>query len=214
MRSKLEDIASIELTENNGDTATVQTLGIRPIQETLRYRDLACAHDFSGKSLPRPDGKKSCSLVRTQHGTWELLALVSLGPGCRKVGFRIHVLAEQGLHSSVYFDIEDESIGVDRSQSTRFPDINICPERGAHTLFTTLDASGSKVQEKLSLHIFVDGNVVEIFANERFALATMVYPSSVEAKGIEVFAEGEAGSAIFEELFVWDGLNGSRHIVT
>ncbi len=48
-----------------------------------------------------------------------------------------------------------------------------------------LDAGGT-----LRLHIFLDGSIVEIFANDRACLTTRIYPSQPDSGGIELFARG------------------------
>jgi len=56
--------------------------------------------------------------------------------------------------------------------------------------------------ERLDLRVFVDGSVVEIFANERHCLTSRVYPTSEDATGIGVTAIG--GRAQLSKLDVWE----------
>ena len=106
---------------------------------------------------------------------------------------------------------------MDRSCSTAYIDVNLCLEQGYHALFTMIQDKGAR-QEPLVLTTFVDANVVEIYANDRFALATMVYPSThpAEALWVGAFSEGDVAStssAVFEDISIWAGLNGDRSIV-
>ena len=40
--------------------------------------------------------------------------------------------------------------------------------------------------ESLKLHIFLDYSVVEVFANDRVAMATRIYPTRSDSLGVEV----------------------------
>ncbi|WP_458204452.1 GH32 C-terminal domain-containing protein [Haladaptatus sp. NG-SE-30] len=54
----------------------------------------------------------------------------------------------------------------------------------------------------LSLRVFVDGSVIEVFANERQCLTSRVYPTLPESTGISFDAEG--GEAVVERLDIWE----------
>jgi beta-fructofuranosidase len=55
--------------------------------------------------------------------------------------------------------------------------------------------------ELVTLHIFVDRSVIEVFANERCAGAVRVYPSRPDSDGLHLFARG--GSARLVSLDGW-----------
>jgi len=55
------------------------------------------------------------------------------------------------------------------------------------------------------MHVIVDGSLVEVFVNERFALSTRVYPSQTCSTGYGVYV-GEGGQATVESLQAWVGL--------
>lgn len=75
------------------------------------------------------------------------------------------------------------------------PDINKCAESGPFTLFTirqptTATCDGVELsKEKLHLRVFSDADVLEVFANDRFAIATMVYSRNYgsAAAGVTAF---------------------------
>jgi beta-fructofuranosidase len=54
--------------------------------------------------------------------------------------------------------------------------------------------------EPLSLRAFLDGSVVELYANDRHCLTSRVYPEA-ESTGISVAAEG--GRATVSSLAAW-----------
>jgi beta-fructofuranosidase len=55
--------------------------------------------------------------------------------------------------------------------------------------------------ERLRLRIFVDKSVVEVFANDRQALARRIYPERTDSLGVRLFANG--GSARVHVLQSW-----------
>jgi beta-fructofuranosidase len=55
--------------------------------------------------------------------------------------------------------------------------------------------------EPLSLRVFVDRSVVEVFANERHCLTARVYPTREDATGVSIVAED--GGAHVEDLACW-----------
>jgi beta-fructofuranosidase len=44
--------------------------------------------------------------------------------------------------------------------------------------------------ERLTLRVFVDKSVVEVFANNRQAIGRRVYPERIDSLGVILFAEG------------------------
>jgi beta-fructofuranosidase len=71
------------------------------------------------------------------------------------------------------------------------------------------DVDGEPALEKLHIRIFSDGDILEIFANNRFALATMVYSDGCDPdlSGVTAFATGSVNSAVFETVMAWEGLD-------
>jgi beta-fructofuranosidase len=76
----------------------------------------------------------------------------------------------------------DSLIVIDASYSSELPDVQSrAPEMAPIYL-----APG----EPLKLHVFVNHSVVEIFANDRQALAARVYPGRAESVGVSLRAQG------------------------
>lgn len=56
--------------------------------------------------------------------------------------------------------------------------------------------------EKISLRVFIDKCVVEIFANDRQAITRRIYPTRQDSVGIYLFSQG--GETIFQNIYSWD----------
>jgi beta-fructofuranosidase len=56
--------------------------------------------------------------------------------------------------------------------------------------------------EPLRLRIFLDGSVIEIFANDRFYLTARVYPAGPQSTGVALHASG--GTAKIVSFEAWE----------
>jgi beta-fructofuranosidase len=86
----------------------------------------------------------------------------------------------------------DGEVVLDRSESSESPHATADSHRMAVPPY----------DEALSVRVFVDGSIVEVFANERHCLTGRVYPTREDATGIAVSATG--GRATVEELNCWE----------
>jgi beta-fructofuranosidase len=223
LRSQLSDISCIETICRPDGSYDLHTLGMKPISEVDHFRS-TCGRLFQTRSqvfVPRSTSEQRHWLYSTMSSTWELEATISLAPHCETVGFHVKHNHDLSVSTTITFSALAESITVDRASSNDANDINKCAESGPFTLFTTkqftgVTCEGSELkQESLHIRIISDEDVLEVFANDRFALATMVYSKSQTGAhgGITAFATGESGSAVFESVSIWDGLNGEKSIV-
>ncbi|OIW29513.1 Arabinanase/levansucrase/invertase [Coniochaeta ligniaria NRRL 30616] len=216
LRSRLEDMAPFESKVEADGSTTLLTLGVRPIAELAGMREASHKLEFGAADivLPQPDGAQQRRLLDgTRSGSWEMEATVAIRyPGCETVGFHLRHSEDLSICTTVVFSTATETITVVREASNADETINRCPDAGPFTLLKLDGSAGGEkvpVLEKLRLRIFCDGDVLEVFANDRFALATMVY-SDQDARGLTAFATGDVGSAVFETVTVWDGLEVPR----
>jgi beta-fructofuranosidase len=114
----------------------------------------------------------------------------------------------------IRFSPLSELLTVDRSKSTSLTDINTSPDSGPHTLFYTRDPNtGVETLETLKLRIFCDNSVLEVFANDRFALSSRIYPDTISVR-VSQFAtpkqnanlEDDDVLARFTTIHIWENL--------
>ncbi|RDL40566.1 Uncharacterized protein BP5553_00545 [Venustampulla echinocandica] len=211
LNSQLSEIDCVEQQRELDGSITLHTLGVRPVLEVSRLRH-GClySHKIDRVFLPRPIPMQQQHFIFTSSPTWELEATISISASCETVGFHLRHNHNFSIHTTVAFSPVTETITVDRSASTPYADINKCPEQGPFTLFTTRESlTGEEKQEKFRLRIISDGDILEVYANDRFALGTMVYSCDYESNnGVTAFATGDENCALFEEVRIWDGLHG------
>lgn len=83
----------------------------------------------------------------------------------------------------IFYDIRRKQLGVDRRRSTLSQDGGITTDvqQGDFELL-----SG----ETLSLRVYVDCSVIEVYANDRACITSRVYPSRPDSTGVSVSARG------------------------
>lgn len=55
------------------------------------------------------------------------------------------------------------------------------------------------------MSVFVDGSLVEVYVNDRFALTSRIYPSREDSTGISLF-KGDDAEVTYSSFEIWDGL--------
>lgn len=201
----MDDIGSIRAEKcSETRTFTVETLGIRPIPELTRLRP---SRPIVLDLIALPNVKDTNYLTPARGVSWEVEAGISIRDGCDAVGLFIRHNEDYKTHTRIEFLPASEEIVVVREASNSAPDINKCDERGPFTLFRSQNGGNDEV-ESLQLRIFCDNDLVEIYANDRFALSTTIYQDNREALLISLFATGSSESAVFQKVKIWSGMDG------
>jgi beta-fructofuranosidase len=200
LKTPLAEIPSLRIGQGENGTHTVQTLGIRPLKNVASLR--TCKPRV-WMNLTEPSGH----LATPPSASWELEATIRVHPSHRRVGFHLNHNSTMSERTSVYFSPQEEFICVEREASNAVTDIVKDNLHGPFTLFVR-EYNGEEILEKLHLRIFTDGDVLEVFANDRFALSTVVYANAYECTGLSFFAEGDVGGEIaFGSISLWDGMS-------
>ena len=102
--------------------------------------------------------------------------------------------------TTIYIDVANEAILVDRSMSSLYSQFNNMTEEGKFRLW---HVNGEL--QSLDLHIFVDNSIVEIFANGVFCMTTRIYPTADDANDLGYWVK--EGTVEYSEMTIWDGLD-------
>ena len=97
---------------------------------------------------------------------------------------------DRAEHTPIRYE-RDGTLSVDRAPSSRDP----------HAFVDTQSMAVPPYDEPLSLRVFLDRSVVEIYANDRHCLTSRVYPTRDDAVGVSAVAEG--GRASIPSLSAW-----------
>jgi beta-fructofuranosidase len=175
LKSQIADVGSFE-TLPSGEVITV---GIRPLAEFAALRGPRIPPVQENGSRFRFDGQLACVINLMVQVTDETDEVA------------LHVRVSEGGRVSIVFHPQDEVIKVYREQSNAHPDIVKSTEEGPFTLLRSPEI------ERLRMTVLLDGDVIEVFANERFALATRAY-SPPEATGVLYEHKGRAQVELIE----------------
>ncbi|KAJ4316120.1 hypothetical protein N0V94_005608 [Neodidymelliopsis sp. IMI 364377] len=191
--------------EHDNGTITLATL-----QQEIAREPLAAFQANTSDIIKQSGGRRStgAGLDRSPGSTHYMLSTSITFPSRSenvKAGFEIL----SGAHETtrVYYQFSNESIIVDRSNSTAAAattsGINTEDESGKLRLFDIPSRNDTRV-ETLNLTIVVDGGVVEVHANNRFALSTWIWSWYEDSRDIRFLVDG--GEVDFGDVTIWEGL--------
>ncbi|KZT55101.1 glycoside hydrolase family 32 protein [Calocera cornea HHB12733] len=202
LSTPLDSIGCFDVTVEEGGLYTVETLGIRPLkeQELLRKgaREIKPAEVRLGK------GNEVMHLGNPGK-CWEFEGVVDVPEGTRKVGMYLRHSKDMQQCTELSFSPSAESITVSHTMAPSSLVRTMPTDAGPHTLLRY--ANGAR--EKLRIRVFCDNSVLEVFANDRFAMSCRMYPAE-GADELSLFIDGEEGQGImWDDVTVWAGLSVS-----
>ena len=109
-----------------------------------------------------------------------------------KVGFVVGMNENNTEFTKIFYDYSKQSFVVDRTKSS----INPNTPRDIQTEAFLLS------NQPIDWHVYIDGSVVEVFINNKWAFATRIFPVSMNSNIIELFAEG--GNAMARDVQIWN----------
>ena len=108
-------------------------------------------------------------------------------------GLRVRCSPDNAEETLIVFSPAERQLRIDRGRSSLSPDADDAPRGGAVELGES---------ERLRLNVFLDGSVVEVFANGRACLTERIYPTRPDSLGLGLFARGD--TARLAALDIWE----------
>ncbi|MDB5019327.1 MAG: hypothetical protein JWQ28_454 [Pedobacter sp.] len=118
----------------------------------------------------------------SDHQQYEVLALITPNKA-KQFGFILHKNPDSSEYTKIYYDSDTKEVVVDQRHSSTKAGIPLQIKRDACVLDTT---------KPVKFNVFVDGSVVEVFINDRYAFTTRIFPSKRESNHAEIFAMGDS----------------------
>ncbi|ORY61770.1 glycosyl hydrolase [Pseudomassariella vexata] len=199
---------SWQISSESSGVLELSTLKQQIAREPLAKLKNGASYTEAGQTLRSPG---SVAFVKSPDSKfYTMTASISFPQSARgsdlKAGFQI--LASEHETTTLYYQFSNESIVVDRTNSSAAAqttdDIDSRNEAGRLRLFDVVE-DGAEKMETLELTIVVDNAVVEIHANDRFALSTWARSWYDASKEIRFFHDG-TGEATFGNITVYEGL--------
>ncbi len=111
----------------------------------------------------------------------------------KQFGFIIGKHPEQKELTKIFYDVERKQFSADQTKSSLNKNIPLETRSGDYPL---------NPNEKLTIRLFIDGSVVEVFINNEAAFTTRIFPLYKESNQVELFTEG--GTVVAEKITVWE----------
>lgn len=187
-------------------TYTASTLGMKPLEDVvlgLRQNAVHCT---------TPPGHK-----RWNKGSLHMELAVSL-PGLASCRAGVYVAASAAPPSdsddndsrgrvhewtTIYYDPSNHTIVVDRRYSTTLVDGLVATDTAQGFFAPYTLADGDRRVEDIRLRVFLDGSLLEVYVNGRFALTTRIYPSREDSFGYGTW--DPCGETVFSGIEAWIG---------
>ncbi|QRW02501.1 glycoside hydrolase family 32 protein [Ceratobasidium sp. AG-Ba] len=211
--SRVDEPGAWGVVSRSGDVATVETLGTRPAQEVSKlwtgakskWSEKSWTYSGQGSNGTWTSFKKS-----PKSRYYVLTATLSFNSSASdaSAGFTIYRSPDGSEETHIYYDFAAETIRVDRSKSSLVTGFNLGPEAGKFRLWKVPNGKSGTKLESLDLLVVVDNSVVEIYANDVFAMTTRIYPWRDDSLGLGYYSSG-SGSVKFSSVKVYEGLTNA-----
>ncbi|KAJ5684425.1 uncharacterized protein N7477_000770 [Penicillium maclennaniae] len=184
--------------ENVDGTWNASTLGVRPAPEVVeglhrgaQYTKYPCDE--------RRSNTKQFGLTRNLTKSYQIFMNIKRTTGV--TGVTIGASPNREEYTNIYFDPSSNSVSVNRTHSSL---IDMFANNTHVGYFEPYQfANGST--ESIEMDIFVDGSLVEVYLNERFALTSRIYPSREDSVEVSLFS-APGVEVEYSKIEVWDGL--------
>lgn len=178
-------------------TYSATTQGRKPVDDVVEGLCKAAEHRRHNGT----QSFESSEILGSQSAqSIELLSTISSSSG--PVGLIVAASPDGEEYTNIFYNPSNDTIIVDRSHSSSLQGFNHEMVTGYFRPYT-LAKTGNN--EEITLRVFLDGSLLEVFVNDRFALTTRIYPSQSCSTGYGIYV-GDGAKANFSNLEAWVGL--------
>jgi beta-fructofuranosidase len=187
--------------QNPDGSWNASTLGVRPAPDVVEGLRRGARHTKYLCDERKCDTER-ISLPSNLTKSYQF----SVGIKCTMgiAGVTIGASPDRLEYTNIYFDPSSNSIAVNRTHSSLIDMFANNTHVGYFEPYQLKTKNGDTT-ESIEMDIFVDGSLVEVYANDRFALTTRIYPSREDSNGISLFS-APGVDVNYSRIEVWDGL--------
>ncbi|EME39799.1 glycoside hydrolase family 32 protein [Dothistroma septosporum NZE10] len=175
------------------DDGIARTLGVKPLCDIVEGLRSCAKHRFYSSTTYH----SSTILAKQASSHMELKATISSFTGA--FGLRFAASPDGQEYTTVTYQPTNHTILVERLHSSNIVEFNNATITGYFNPYTVAGKT-----ETITMDVFLDGSVAEIYVNERFALSARIYPSKECSTGYGVYVD-DGASAAFESIEAWVG---------
>ncbi|CAF0713401.1 unnamed protein product [Adineta steineri] len=190
---------------NSDGTYTFKTLGIRPIDEVIKLRQNNNPVYLVSQTFNQPTLFTSLNI---SSSNFELQTYINVSSNT-SAGF-VFRRSSNGLeYTALIYDPVSQYLILNRTYSSLIPMFENSTIYAKHALLTTKIDDHTTQKELLSLRIFVDNSLVEVYANNRTVIATHIYPTLSDSAGLGYIVGGQSESVTFSNVSIWLNLQNA-----
>ncbi len=166
--------------------ATDGTLRMRPVKELSMLR----SGENTWRNVTLAAGEEK-QIEGVPGDSCELQLTIEAGAAASQYGVKVRCSPGGEEETQLYYDSEAHKLCFDARKSGA--DGRRALEQAPFVL---------KKDEPLTLRVFVDKSIVEVYANDRQAICRRVYPARTDSLGVVLFTRG--GKAAFSRVTAWE----------
>jgi len=201
-------------------TLTASTKGFRPLPQVIHALRGSATGSYTYPRGARKPGvvemlkDKSGKAIHSDQ--FSLSATIShVGKAVSELGFIVRASPDGEEQTKIIYHPHKHRIEIHREQSSQLITKKILGGSTIWGHFRPLILARTNAQEDINVMIFVDGSLIEVFVNDRFAATTRVYPWREDSMGIGFYVKGDETktgsggddqSATIEDMRLWTGL--------
>ncbi|CAK3965269.1 glycoside hydrolase family 32 [Lecanosticta acicola] len=181
----------------NLQNGTAYTLGVRPLPDVVEGLRQGTKYTCHG-------GKKhNSTTLLSRRGSSHMQIKTSFSPSkTTAAGLRILASPDGSEFTTILYQPTNHTLLVDRTHSSRIVEFNNATITG---YFLPYIIAGEE-EEDITMDVFIDGSVVEIYVNDRFALTARIYPANSCSTGYGVYVEEGGEGVEFKGIETWVGM--------
>ena len=154
---------SAHVTREDDETYTASTLGMNPLEDVVLGLRQGANHTTM-KSGPN-------------EGSLHMELAVTISQVTSRAGLYVAASHTWDEYTLILYDPSNYTILVDRSRSTLASEFVTETAQGFFYPYTSSNGS----VEDIKMRVFLDGSLLEVYVNDRFALTTRIYPNGEES---------------------------------
>jgi beta-fructofuranosidase len=187
---------------NADGTYTCKTLGVRPINEVANLRKNSSVTNLMNQTFNQTTNFSSLNVFSSN---FELQATINISSNTT-AGFVFRISSNRLEYTTLIYNPVSEYLILNRTYSSLIPEFVSTTIYAKHTLLTTMIDANTSQTELLSLRIFVDNSLLEVYANNRTVITTHIYPALSNSTGLGYIIGGQGGLVTFTNVVVWSNL--------
>ncbi|KAJ5621958.1 hypothetical protein N7528_005190 [Penicillium herquei] len=188
--------------QNADGSWTASTLGVRPAPDVIQGLHRGARH------IKYPCSRGKCDTSRfvlpsNLTSSYHINLTISHTTGV--AGVTVGASPGREEYTNIYYDPESNNIVVDRSHSSLIKNFTTTSHMGFFEPYQIRQKNGTVRTEPIQMNVFIDGSLVEVYVNDRFALTSRIYPSRDDSTGVSLLAADES-EVTYSNIEIWDGL--------